>query len=206
MAVIAGNTNVGFRTDDHGNTIASADPLTVSGNQVSGSGVIEQMSDVDYFSFFSNPGPISLSVGHLSNSVDLSPLAKLYDASGNLLASANPDASFNDTVNFTIASAGTYYLMVTDTGPSSSSTPTNYGFNVGQYTITGTIVSATSQSTVTTVTSSPNPAVYGHVVTFAATVSPAGSGTPTGTVTFQDGTSTLASGVVLVSRRCSDRS
>lgn len=114
--------------------------MTVAGNQVSASGVIVQISDVDYFSFATGAGPVRFTVGHLSNSVNLSPVARLYNASGNLLATANPDANFNDTINFTVATRGTYYLSVTDTGRSSRSTPTNYGFNVGQYTIAGTVV------------------------------------------------------------------
>ena len=42
-------------------------------------------------------------------------------------------------------------------------------------------------------TSSTNPSVYGQKVTFTATVTPVvnGSGTPTGTVTFLDGTTVL---------------
>jgi hypothetical protein len=48
------------------------------------------------------------------------------------------------------------------------------------------------------VTSSLNPAVLGQSVTFTATVSAAspGSGTPTGSVTFKDGTSTLGTGTL----------
>jgi hypothetical protein len=47
--------------------------------------------------------------------------------------------------------------------------------------------------TTTTVVSSANPSVYSQSVTFTATVKAAapGSGTPTGTVTFMDGTTTL---------------
>jgi hypothetical protein len=45
-------------------------------------------------------------------------------------------------------------------------------------------------STTTTVTSSQNPSTYGDAVTFTATVT-ATSGTPTGTVTFKDGATTL---------------
>ena len=46
----------------------------------------------------------------------------------------------------------------------------------------------------TTVVSSANPSVSGHLVTFTATVSAAspGSGTPTGMVTFEDGSTTLS--------------
>ena len=43
-------------------------------------------------------------------------------------------------------------------------------------------------ATTTTLTSSTNPSVFGQSVTFTATVAPSsGSGTPTGTVTFYDG-------------------
>ncbi len=50
--------------------------------------------------------------------------------------------------------------------------------------------------TTTTVSSSVNPSVYGQMVTFTATVAAAspGSGTPTGTVTFTDGGTTLGTG------------
>jgi len=43
----------------------------------------------------------------------------------------------------------------------------------------------------TSVVSSPNPAAYGQKVTFTATVTAQGSGNPTGTVNFMDGTTTL---------------
>jgi Bacterial Ig-like domain (group 3) len=47
-------------------------------------------------------------------------------------------------------------------------------------------------STTTAVSSSKNPSTYGDSVTFTATVTPTtGSGTPTGTVTFWDGTAIL---------------
>jgi hypothetical protein len=45
-------------------------------------------------------------------------------------------------------------------------------------------------STATTLGSSPNPSTYGVSVTFTATVS-SGTGTPTGSVTFKDGATTL---------------
>ena len=47
-------------------------------------------------------------------------------------------------------------------------------------------------ATTTTLTSSANPSVFGQSVTFTATVTPAsGSGTPTGSVTFYDGSTPL---------------
>ncbi len=53
-------------------------------------------------------------------------------------------------------------------------------------------------STTTTVESSTNPAVFGESVTFTATVSviSPGSGNPTGTVTFKDGSTTLGTGAL----------
>ena len=47
-------------------------------------------------------------------------------------------------------------------------------------------------ATTTTLASSANPSAFGQAVTFTATVTPAsGGGTPTGTVTFKDGMTTL---------------
>ena len=53
-------------------------------------------------------------------------------------------------------------------------------------------------NTSTGVTSSLNPSIYGQSATFTATVSPLGpgAGTPTGTVTFLDGGSTIGSGTL----------
>jgi hypothetical protein len=46
-------------------------------------------------------------------------------------------------------------------------------------------------TTTTALASSLNPSKFGQAVTFTATVTPQFSGTPTGTVTFKDGTATL---------------
>jgi hypothetical protein len=52
-------------------------------------------------------------------------------------------------------------------------------------------------ATTTALTSSANPSVSGQNVTFTATVAPtSGTGTPTGTVTFLDGTTTLGTGTL----------
>ena len=57
-----------------------------------------------------------------------------------------------------------------------------------------------SPATTTTVTSAPNPSVYGQSVTFTATVT--GSGTPTGTVTFKDGSTSLGTASLPGSGTC----
>ena len=53
-------------------------------------------------------------------------------------------------------------------------------------------------STTTTVTSSTNPSVFGQTVTFTATVKAVapGSGTPTGSVTFMDGSTAIGTGTL----------
>src|SRR5262249_5733078 len=51
--------------------------------------------------------------------------------------------------------------------------------------------------TTTTLSSSANPSVYGQTVTFTAVVS-SSSGTPTGTVTFYEGSTTLGTAMLAV--------
>ena len=71
----------------------------------------------------------------------------------------------------------------------------------GYFNISGTTASPFSQvvnpaGTVTTVASSVHPSVFGQSVSFTATVNAVapGAGTPTGTVTFKDGATTLGTG------------
>ena len=68
----------------------------------------------------------------------------------------------------------------------------------GDSNFTGSLTSVLTQTvvkdaTTSTITSAANPSVFGQSVTFTATVSAGapGSGTPTGTVTFKDGSTTL---------------
>ena len=66
----------------------------------------------------------------------------------------------------------------------------------------GQFIGGVSQAdTTTAMTSSMNPSLFGQAIAFTATVSPVppGAGTPTGTVTFLDGTTTICSAVTLSS-------
>jgi uncharacterized repeat protein (TIGR01451 family) len=58
------------------------------------------------------------------------------------------------------------------------------------------VVNGTGTATATSLTSSKNPGIYQQPVTFTAVVT-SGSGTPTGTVVFYDGTATLASSTLV---------
>ena len=59
-----------------------------------------------------------------------------------------------------------------------------------------TLTQVVKVDSATTVASSVNPSASGQSVSFVATVSTSGSGTPTGTVTFMDGTTTLGTGTL----------
>jgi hypothetical protein len=69
-----------------------------------------------------------------------------------------------------------------------------YGGNAVFAGSTSTVLSqvVNKQATSTAVVSSLNPSTFGRAVTFTATVKAVSSGTPTGTVTFKDGATTVA--------------
>jgi hypothetical protein len=138
MAVIARPANgFGYRPDEAGDTAATATPLTVSGNQVSAAGVIFSTADLDYFSFTTSAGTVSLAVNGIQGSSNLDARLELRDAGGTLLAAADPGTGTGAGITATVA-AGTYYLVVASHGA--------YG-DVGQYTVSGTIVAGGDAAT-----------------------------------------------------------
>lgn len=110
-----------------------------------------------------------------------------FEYNGAPLGTANLTAGSGGTEEFATASLtnvtslpiGTDTITVTYPGDG------NYDANTGSFTETVNVASTT-----TTVTASAAPSVYGQPVTFTAAVSSTG-GTPTGTVTFKDGSTTL---------------
>jgi hypothetical protein len=84
------------------------------------------------------------------------------------------------TMSISTLTAGTHQITATYAGDSSFESSTSKVFRQ--------VVS--QQSTTTALTSSANPSAYGQPVTFTATVT-AGGPTPTGTVTFRNGTASL---------------
>jgi hypothetical protein len=130
LAVLSRSANgFGYRADDHGNSVGAATELIASGNTISGSGIIHQTSDADYFSFVTGGGQVSLNVA-VAQFNNLDARLELRDAAGTLIVSATPTTSFGATINTTLA-AGSYQLVVASQG--------NYG-DLGQYTVSGTIV------------------------------------------------------------------
>lgn len=128
LSVISSATNgFGYRPDDHARTMAGADLLdVVAGTTLHGAGVIERMSDVDYFRFTSTGGEVDLraNVAALGPMLDLA--LSLQDAAGNVLASADT-TDLGESIS-AMLTAGVYFLAVSSHGA--------YG-DVGQYTIEG---------------------------------------------------------------------
>jgi PKD repeat protein len=146
-----------FRTDDHGNTVAAATPLVVTGSTaVSGSGIVERTADKDAFSFMTGAGAITLTVASPSPSPNLDVKAELYDSAGALMASADPTATLSASLTYTVTAPGTYTLIVDGVGKGDLATGySDYG-SLGEYVISGTIVSpGVAQAPVAVASASP---------------------------------------------------
>jgi MYXO-CTERM domain-containing protein len=115
------------------------------------------------------------------------PLGKITFLDGvATLGSVLPDA--NGTATFTTSlTVGTHSIIAVYEGDSNFDTSTSPAIQE--------VVTALASVAVVTVTSSLNPSTYSDNVTFTATVL-GGSGGPTGTVDFTEGTTTLGSGTL----------
>lgn len=133
LSIISGTTNgFGYRPDDHAGTMAGADLLdVVGGTTLHGAGVIEKMTDVDYFRFTSAGGEVDLraNVAALGPMLDLA--LSLQDAAGNVVAAADT-TDLGESIS-AVLTAGEYFLAVSSHG--------SYG-DVGQYTIDGSMGAA----------------------------------------------------------------
>ena len=132
VAVIADATNgFGYRPHDAaGTSIATATPLAADGALVSASGVIEQDTQDDYYSFTTAGGARTINVSPVAFGAMLDPVAELLNSSGIVLQTLVNDPADGQPAgnpNFNLP-AGTYYVMVGGEG--------DYG-DLGQYTIIG---------------------------------------------------------------------
>jgi hypothetical protein len=131
-------TTLGYRPDGDNDDMTHAIPLIATPDAtISASGIIKEPTENDFFKFTTDSGLVSLNVCHNAYGGMLDSKLLLYDDEGFLLQSIDPvltstrpnyglDASFNGYLE-----AGFYYLGITSHG--------SYG-DVGQYTVTGTIV------------------------------------------------------------------
>jgi len=143
LAVITTQNGFGYRPDDHGNGLKSVTPAMVTGpTGISGTGVIERRSDVDYFSFITGNGPVTITANPALRGGNLDILAELYNAAGQRIAFDNPVNGTSATISTTLA-AGKYFLKIDGVGKGKPRDPmspgyTDYG-SLGQYTFTGVI-------------------------------------------------------------------
>jgi hypothetical protein len=161
LSVIA--AKLSYRSDDHGDTAATATALVLTGgtNIVSttpetdpsnsspaNKGVLERNTDVDMFSFITGAGTISLAVNAWispadSRGGDIDLQLDLYDGSGTLVLSTNPVSQTSARITATLPE-GAYFLRVSNVGVGDpfSSAPTGYTAygGVGQYFISGYVV------------------------------------------------------------------
>ena len=139
LSIIVTGNGFGYRPDDHGDTRGTASFLDVTGIAVSDEGIIEQNTDLDYFSFTTGDGPISLNIDPFYRSPNLDILASLYDASGGLIATSNPIGALDASFSLTLAS-GTYFISVDGIGEGAPASGYSDYSSLGYYSITGTII------------------------------------------------------------------
>ncbi|HXJ55752.1 MAG TPA: M12 family metallo-peptidase, partial [Verrucomicrobiae bacterium] len=192
LAIIA--ARISYRTDDHGDTAATARPLVISGgtNIVSttpeldpgnaspaNKGILERNTDVDVFSFTTGNGPAKLMVnpwitptGARGGNLDL--LIELRDANGSTVATNNPGDETTAQIQKTLA-PGTYYLWIRNSGAGAPLNPVPTGYtaygSIGQYFISGFIAPSIGWPTLR-LTATANNSSWGTVSPTNATYAP----------------------------------
>ena len=127
-----------LRTDDVGNTIATATDLAGSGI-VTAKGITGTSSDADVFRVTSGAGTLTASATPADLGPDLDIVLDLLDANGNPIATNNPVDLLTASVSATVAQ-GTYYIVVRGTGKGDplATGYTSYA-SLGAYTISANV-------------------------------------------------------------------
>ncbi len=168
--------------------------LTSSGSDSAAPQVVNQASSTTTVSSAANPSVWGQGVTFTATVAAVSPgvgtaTGTVTFTEGNATLASGVGLNSSAQATFTISSLAVGNNTITANysgdGNFSSSTASDSG--------SPQVVNKTSSTT--TVTSAANPSVWGQVVTFTAMV--AAAGLPTGTVTFMEGSTTLASGVGL---------
>ncbi|MCU0780999.1 MAG: cadherin domain-containing protein, partial [Akkermansiaceae bacterium] len=167
LSIIANNNNnVGYRTDDSGDTLAAARYLEIlANNSVSNEGIIERSGDIDAFRFQTTGGSVTLNANVVSAGPNLDILAEIVNAGTLAVVSQNnPDTGLNASITSTLA-AGEYLFRVRGTGRGDplGDGYTNYG-SLGTYLITGTVNGGVKPDRFSIAENSPNGTAVGTVV------------------------------------------
>jgi Bacterial Ig-like domain (group 3)/Galactose oxidase, central domain/Kelch motif len=139
----------------------------------------------------SSPGFISVTAGTCSSA-----LLNSITGTGPWTIAININCTTNKTFTMTYAGGGTKVTAPTTVGSSTFTTKTKVSGGTLTNIADSPTVTVTKANTTTALMSSANPSGVGQSVTFTAAVRAVGSGTPTGTVTFTDGTTTLGTGTL----------
>ncbi len=165
-----------LRADDYSNTRAGAFSLG-SGASLSASGFVGTSTDVDWFSF-SGSGQATVTVTPAPVSPNLDIRLELYDATGTLLASADPPAAsaswdiasgLDASLSIVLPASGTYFVSVDGIG---FGDPLNTGYSdygsVGPYSLSVATAAAPNDFAI-----APDPAIRsvlgGSSVTYTVT-------------------------------------
>ncbi len=192
LALIA--SYVGYRADDHGDTMATATYVPV-GTQFSVSGIISGQNDVDVIAFATGAGSIALNLTSGTEDANLDLAAELRDSNGTLVATSNPATSLGASFNLSVP-AGTYFVFVRGAGYLDPLTTgySAYG-SIGSFQITGLVPSPTGN---VAPVAAPAASPASGIAPLTATFDGSASFDPDGAVasyawSFSDGTT--ASGV-----------
>ncbi len=137
LSIIATQNGFTYRADDYGQTM-DAGTYTLSGSNFSVNGIITTNSDVDVFKFSLAQNsnlhltaiPFNVSSNWIGANLDIK--LQLYDVTGTLIATYDPPATMDVTVD-TILNTGTYYIKIDGTGNVNIG---EYG-SLGSYSISG---------------------------------------------------------------------
>ncbi|MGJ8648864.1 MAG: hypothetical protein ACSHX4_00770 [Opitutaceae bacterium] len=155
VAIIGNTSNgFGFKNDDYANAFDdnNVGTMAITGpDQVGVDGLISRQADIDFFRFSTEQGDVSFSAvpidvmspdsqsGSETAGANLAATIKLYDATGLLIATGEPDGSEDlESVVEAYLEAGVYFVSVEGTGRGTDAT---VGFSdyasLGQYSIVG---------------------------------------------------------------------
>lgn len=187
LNIITTYNGFGYKADDHGNTLATATPLTLVGSTVSSGGLISTRTDIDYFQFTTGAGAVTFNVNPAAIGANLDIEASLYDSNGVLVTSSNPLQALNASINANLA-AGQYYLRIDGVGAGNPTTnpPTGYTDydSLGQYFISGSVVAFSGDSLSIVATQASRNESNTDSIPFTFTVSRSGNTSGTSTVDY----------------------
>lgn len=145
IAIIAGNNQVAMRSDDHGDSFATATHLNIfNGTNFKNTGLIETRDDYDSFKFtLLDAGDVKFNLsGVWAAGYNIDVQLELYDAQGTLIETANGGDVISTSLQRSLP-AGDYYVSVTGAGRGD---PLGSGYSDyamrGNFTLTGTVTNA----------------------------------------------------------------